>query len=72
MADPSGLQMSFARFSATVPAGNPDHVWMGPLKAMHGREQHTRPEWVSLIATLKARPVSYDNLRRVVGVGKRK
>ncbi len=61
--------MSFARYSATVPAGAPSRVWMGPLKNQHGMEMHTREDWAALIETLKVRPVRYDNLRRVATPG---
>lgn len=69
MADLSTNPMSFDRFKATVPAGSPEHVWLGPLRQSNGLELHTRGEWTALIETIKSQPVSYDNLRRVAAPG---
>lgn len=66
MADPSGLPMSLTRFSASVPTGSPEHIWIGPLKQMHGTEVHTRAEWIGLVNQIKGTPVSYDNLRQTI------
>lgn len=67
MADSSGLPMSYARFSATVPVGSAERIWMGPLRTRYGTELHSKSEWLALVEGLKGKPVSYDNLRRVAG-----
>lgn len=64
--------MSLARYQASVPAGSPDHIWLGPLRRSHGTEVHTRAEWQALVATMKTHPVNYENLRRPAAPGHRR
>jgi hypothetical protein len=64
--------MSLARFQADVRLGDPDRIWLGPLRQKHGTEVHTRAEWKGLVETLKAQPVSYENLRRTAALGPRR
>lgn len=53
----STVVLAFTRFAQTVPLGNPDHIMLGPMKALHGAEKHTRAEWLKVMQTLKSRPV---------------
>jgi hypothetical protein len=66
MASSSVLPMSLTRYSASVPAGSPEHIWLGPLKVLHGTEIHTQAEWAALAGRIKNTPVTYENLRRPV------
>lgn len=49
-----------SRFAARFAPGNPQRVWIGPLRMMHGTEKHTVEDWQALIETLKAQPVPRD------------
>jgi hypothetical protein len=51
------MVISLSRFAQTIPAGSPEHIWLGPLKAFHGAEKHTASDWRGLIAKLKTQPV---------------
>jgi hypothetical protein len=55
---PGEFLMSLQRFSQMVPLGNPDHVMLGVLKALHGEEKHTPTEWRALLQSLKSRPAT--------------
>lgn len=55
---PGEFLMSLQRFSQMVPLGDPDHVMLGVLKAMHGSEKHTPTEWRALIKYLKSLPAT--------------
>jgi hypothetical protein len=59
--------MSFARYESSVPVGNPNRAWIGPLRKRHGMEIHTRVEWQALIDALKTQPISFENLSRPAG-----
>ena len=56
--EPKEFPTSFQRFSQTVPVGSPDHVMLGPLRALHGDEKHTPTEWRALMQALKALPAT--------------
>lgn len=55
---PGEFLMAFSRFAQTVALGDPDHVLLGALKAMHGNEKHTRTEWSALLKSLKSLPAT--------------
>lgn len=52
-----GVVLSFGRFSQSVKLGDKDHIFLGPLRVLHGKEKHTRADWQKLIEQLKTRPV---------------
>lgn len=56
--EPKEFPTSFQRFSQMVPVGSPDHVLLGPLRALHGAEKHTLTEWRELMQSLKALPAT--------------
>lgn len=55
---PAEFNMALSRFAQMVPLGDPDHVMLGVLKALHGAEKHTPSEWRYLLRSLKTLPAT--------------
>lgn len=55
----SQVKIPLSRYAAEV-KGTKDEVFIGPLRAFHKMEKHTKEEWSALVDRLRSRPVKLE------------